>query len=61
MRLHDLRHHDGTVLAANGVGHKAIQARLGHASAAFTLQRYVHHTPAMDEHASAAFSDAMSG
>jgi integrase len=59
MRLHDLRHHHGTILAANGVSAKAIQARLGHASPAFTLARYIHHTPAMDEHASAVFGEAM--
>lgn len=42
MPIHDLRHLHGTLLAHAGVSAKTIQARLGHHSAAFTLDRYAH-------------------
>lgn len=45
--LHSLRHLHGSLLIAIGVDAKAISERLGHSSAAFTLERYVH---IFDEH-----------
>lgn len=51
IRLHDARHTHGTVLADAGVPVHAIQARLGHASAATTMQFYVHAGAAADRNA----------
>jgi integrase len=51
MRLHDARHTHGSVLADAGVPVHAIQARLGHASAATTMQFYVHAGAAADRNA----------
>lgn len=41
-RVHDLRHTNATLALLNGDDLKTVQANLGHATAAFTLQRYVH-------------------
>lgn len=41
-RLHDLRHLHATLALAAGVPVKTVSARLGHATAAFTLDRYGH-------------------
>jgi integrase len=42
IRLHDLRHFHAFGLIANNVHPKIVQDRLGHASAAFTMQVYGH-------------------
>jgi integrase len=42
LRLHDLRHTAATLALLAGSDAKTLQARLGHSSAAFTLQRYGH-------------------
>ncbi len=42
IRFHDLRHSHASLLLENGESHKTIQERLGHASAAFTLDVYGH-------------------
>lgn len=46
-RFHSLRHTHGTLLAEQDLNPKKIQARLGHASAAFTMDTYVHDSSAM--------------
>jgi integrase len=46
-RVHDLRHTNATLALVNGDDLKTVQANLGHATAAFTLQRYVHASEAM--------------
>lgn len=43
-RVHDLRHTNATLALVNGVDLKTVQANLGHSTASFTLQRYVHAT-----------------
>ncbi len=43
-RFHDLRHAHGSLLAASGVNLKIITERLGHATEAFTLSRYIQAT-----------------
>ena len=48
VRFHDLRHTHATFLLASGANIRAVSARLGHASAAFTLQAYGHVLPGMD-------------
>ncbi len=54
LRMHDLRHTHATLLLAAGQSLRAVSARLGHASAAFTLQVYGHVLPGMDEEIAAA-------
>ena len=43
-RFHQIRHTHATMLADEGVSPKAIQERLGHHSAAFSLDVYTHAT-----------------
>ena len=45
IRLHDLRHSHASHLVAAGVHVKVISERLGHASVAFTMDRYGHLLP----------------
>ena len=47
--LHSLRHTCATMLSEADVSPKKIQLRLGHASAAFTLDRYSHNTVNMQK------------
>ena len=49
LRFHSFRHTHATLLAEQEVSAKKIQARLGHASAAFTMDRYIHHTDEMQD------------
>jgi integrase len=43
IRFHDLRHSCLSLLAQRGEPIRDLQALAGHATAAFTLQRYTHH------------------
>ena len=43
IRFHDLRHSCLSLLAQSGEPIRDLQALAGHATAAFTLQRYTHH------------------
>jgi integrase len=56
MRLHDLRHAHATALIAAGIHPKVVQERLGHASAAFTMQTYGHVAPGLQEEAARAYA-----
>ena len=49
VRFHDLRHTHATHLIGLGANPKAVSARIGHSSVAFTLQVYAHVLPGMDE------------
>nr|DAS73834.1 MAG TPA: Integrase [Caudoviricetes sp.] len=49
LRFHSFRHTHATILAEEEVSAKKIQVRLGHASASFTMDRYVHSTEQMQE------------
>ena len=51
IRLHDVRHSYATAALLARVPAKVISERLGHATAAFTLQTYAHVIPGMDEDA----------
>ena len=42
IRLHDVRHSYATAASKAGISPKVISERLGHATAAFTLQTYTH-------------------
>lgn len=47
--LHELRHSHGTYLLAKGVNILAVSKRTGHHSLAFTLERYGHLVPSMND------------
>lgn len=49
LKFHELRHTQATQLLANGVDVKTVQTRLGHSSAALTLDCYSHAIPKNDE------------
>lgn len=53
-RFHDLRHSNGTILAAAGIPLKVIQERLGHSDPRTTLGFYGHATPPMGRDAARA-------
>lgn len=47
--MHSFRHTHATVLAEGNLSPKKIQLRLGHASAAFTMNTYVHNSASMQD------------
>ena len=49
IRFHSFRHTHATLLAEQEISVKKIQVRLGHASASFTMDRYVHNTDQMQD------------
>ncbi len=59
LRLHDLRHFHAFGLIKSGAHIKVIQDRLGHASAAFTLQVYGHSDAEMQAKAASDFARLM--
>lgn len=56
--LHSLRHHHTTELVRAGVNLKTVQDRLGHATAAFTLDVYTHSTAQDQAEAAKAYESA---
>ena len=59
LRLHDLRHAHAAGLIEAGVHPRVVQERLGHASAAFTMQVYGHVAAGLQAKAATAFADLM--
>jgi integrase len=59
--LHGLRHSHTTHLLASGTNPKLVSARLGHASVAFTLDRYGHVMPGQQAQAAAAVAALVDG
>ncbi len=59
--LHNLRHAHGSYLLQRGVSLKVVQSRLGHSSAAFTLQTYAHVLAGMESQAAVAVSEMLRG
>jgi len=57
--LHGLRHAHAAGLIKTGAHPRVVQERLGHASAAFTLQVYGHVAKGLQEQAATAFADAL--
>ena len=53
VRLYDLRHTAATLTIAAGVSVKVISDQLGHASISFTLERYSHVLPSIQDEAAA--------
>ena len=49
LRFHSFRHTHATLLAEQEISAKKIQVRLGHATAAFTMDRYIHNTAKMQD------------
>ncbi|MDP3062374.1 MAG: tyrosine-type recombinase/integrase [Chloroflexota bacterium] len=59
LRLHDLRHAHASGLIRAGVHQLVVQRRLGHASAAFTMQVYGHVAAGLQQQAAQAFAKLM--
>lgn len=59
LRPHDLRHTMASLMLQDGVPVKVVQERLGHASAAFTLNRYGHVLPGMQQQAAERFASKL--
>ena len=60
-RWYDCRHTCATLLLAAGENPKVVSERLGHATVAFTLDRYAHVLPGMQEGASERLEDLLFG
>jgi integrase len=61
IRLHDVRHSYATAALKAGIAPKVISERLGHSTAAFTLQTYTHVIPGMDKLAANTVADLILG
>ena len=59
VNYHALRHTAASVLMALGVHPKVVQEQLGHHSAAFTLDRYSHVAPTLQEAAALSLDAAL--
>ena len=59
LKMNELRHTQATQLLANGADIKTVQTRLGHSSAALTLDQYAHAVPANDQAAASLFGQIM--
>lgn len=59
-RFHDLRHTCATILLTEGKHPKYVQALLGHATVAITLDTCSHVLPGMDDELADAMDDALS-
>ncbi len=57
--MHDLRHSCLSLLAQHGESIRDLQALAGHATAAFTLQRYTHHYDASVRRTADAMGDIL--
>ncbi len=61
VRFHDLRHTFATLALQNGVDVKTVSGMLGHYSAGFTLDTYVHVTTSAQRQAAKAMEHVLSG
>jgi len=61
LRFHDLRHTYAVAALRAGDDVKTVQSNLGHATAAFTLDRYAHYTEDMRKDSAARMEAFMSG
>jgi integrase len=61
LRLYDLRHTAATLAIAAGVSVKVISDQLGHASISFTLERYSHVLPSIQDDAAARVEHLLMG
>ena len=60
LTFHSLRHSAATMMLAAGVRAKVVADRLGHLSAGFTLDRYVHAVEGLDADAADRLQDFVS-
>ena len=51
IRFHDLRHTSASLMLSAGVNPKVMSERLGRATVGFTLDRYSHLLPSLQEEA----------
>jgi integrase len=61
IRLHDVRHSYATAALKAGIPPKVVSERLGHSTAAFTMQVYTHVIPGMDQTAADAVAALILG
>ena len=61
IRLHDLRHTHASLGLAAGIPVKLMSERLGHSTAAFTQDVYMHAIPALEEAAAGQIADLVFG
>ena len=61
IRFHDVRHTHASLLLARGTPVLDVSRRIGHASAAMTLDVYGHVVPGQGQRAAAAFADLVEG
>ena len=61
IRFHDVRHTHASLLLARGTPVLDVSRRIGHASAAMTLDVYGHVIPGQGQRAAAAFADLVEG
>jgi integrase len=61
LRLHDLRHFHAFGLIATSAHPKIVQERLGHSSAAFTMQVYGYGSEELQREATERFADLLNG
>jgi integrase len=61
IRLHDLRHTWASLALAAGVHPKVVSERLGHTSVSFTIDRYQHVMPGLQEDAAAKVAALIAG
>ncbi len=59
IRLHDVRHSYATAALRAGINPKIVSHRIGHSSAAFTLNVYSHVTPGMDRSAASEVAELL--
>ena len=61
LRLHDLRHAHASGLIRANVHPRVVQDRLGHSSAAFTMQVYGHVAAGLQQKAAESFAELIKG
>ena len=57
IRFHDLRHTSATLMLMKGIHPKVVSERLGHSSVKFTMEKYSHVLPNMQEEAAAVLDE----
>jgi integrase len=61
IRFHDLRHTLASLMLSAGVNPKVVSERLGHATVGFTLDRYSHLLPGLQEEAAVRTGEVIYG
>jgi integrase len=61
VRYHDLRHGWATAALRAGVNAKVVADVLGHSSVSFTLDRYSHSIPALEQEATTKVAELIFG